>query len=159
MKISPGNFCRGFNETGKNMKNESGVTLIELMIVVVIVGILIGVSVPAFKGYVLRSHRADAHAALLNIASREERFIAQNNTYTTQISAANGLGLGTTTTPEGYYNLTVNACGAGTIATCYLITADAVGSQTGDGDCLRITYDSLGVKAGGPGATVVGECW
>jgi len=136
------------------MKKQSGVTLIELMIVVVIVGILIGISVPAFKSYVLRSHRADAHAALLNIASRQERYIAQKNTYTLEIAATNnGLGLLTTTSPEGYYNMKVDPCGAG-INVCYLITASAVGAQTADADCQDITYDSLGVKSG-----TTDECW
>jgi len=136
------------------MKKQSGVTLIELMVVAVIMGILVGISVPAFKGYVLRSHRADAQAALLNIASRQERFLAQRNTYTLEIAATNnGLGLGTTTSPEGYYNLRVTACGTG-IDVCYLLTASAVGSQTGDADCLDITLDSLGVKSG-----TTDECW
>jgi len=136
------------------MKSESGFSLIELMIVVVIVGILFGVSLPAYQGYTLRSHRTEAHSSLLDIAARQERFVAQNNTYTTNISAATGLGLGSTTTQEGYYNLSVAACGTGTIATCYQITATATGRQTADTDCLTIGYSSTGAKSG-----TTAECW
>jgi len=93
------------------MNKASGFSLIELMIVVVIVGILLAISVPAYQGYVLRSHRADGHASLVDIAARQERFVAQNNTYTTEISANTGLGIGSTTSREGYYNMTVGACG------------------------------------------------
>jgi type IV pilus assembly protein PilE len=124
------------------------------MIVIVIVGVLLGISVPAYQGYVLRSHRADGHSSLLDIAARQERFVAQNNTYTTEISAANGLGLGRTTSPEGYYNMSVAACGGGTIANCYVITATAAGRQVNDTDCLTITYDSAGTKSG-----TTAECW
>ena len=137
------------------MKAENGFSLIELMIVVVIVGILLAIALPAYQDYVLRSHRTDAHSSLLDIAARQERFVAQNNTYTTEISAATGLGIGSTTSREGYYDLTVAACAAGTIANCYLITATATGTQVNDTDCLAITYDSTGVKAG----TTAGECW
>ena len=124
------------------------------MIVVMIVGILVGISLPAYLDYVLRSHRADAHAALVDIAARQERFVAQNNTYTTEVSANTGLGLGRTTSRDGYYNMTVAACAGGTIASCYLVTATATGGQTSDTDCLAITYDSAGTKSG-----TTNDCW
>jgi type IV pilus assembly protein PilE len=124
------------------------------MIVIVIVGVLFGLSLPAYQGYVLRSHRADGHASLIDIAARQERFVAQNNTYTTEISANTGLGLGTTASSEGYYNLSVAACGGGTIANCYVITATATGSQVNDTDCTTITYDSTGVRSG-----ATANCW
>ncbi|MCP4766170.1 MAG: prepilin-type N-terminal cleavage/methylation domain-containing protein [Gammaproteobacteria bacterium] len=136
------------------MNRESGFSLIELMIVVVIVGVLLGISVPAYQNYMLTSRRADAQASLIDIAARQERFVAQNNTYTTEISAGTGLGVGITTSREGYYNMTVGACGGGAIATCYLVTATAAGSQANDADCLTITYDSVGVKSG-----TTNDCW
>jgi type IV pilus assembly protein PilE len=136
------------------MKTTSGFSLIELMIVLVIIGVLLGISLPAYQGYVLQSHRADGQSALLDIASRQERFVAQNNTYTAEVSAVTGLGLGRITSQENYYNMTVAACATGTIATCYLITATAAGRQVNDADCLTITYDSAGVKSG-----TTADCW
>ena len=132
------------------MAKNSGFSLIELMIVVAIVGILAAIAVPAYQSHVLKSHRADAQTVLLDLAARQERFIAQNiNSYATSISAANGLNLGRTTSREGYYNLTVAAD-----ATSYLLTATAVGGQMKDTDCLTITISSTGVKSG-----TTGECW
>ena len=136
------------------MNKTSGFTLIELMIVVVIIGILLAIALPSYQGYTLRSHRADAHASLVDIAARQERFVAQNNTYTTEISANTGLGIGSTTSREGYYNMTVSACGGGTIATCYVVTATATGSQVNDTACVAITYDSTGERSGTTAA-----CW
>ena len=126
--------------------------MIELMIVVVIIGILLGISLPAYQGYTLRSHRTDAHSSLLDIAARQERFVAQRNTYTTVIAAATGLNMGSANSKEGYYTLAAAACGGGAIANCYVITATAAGKQANDTGCTSITYDSAGTK--GPAA-----CW
>lgn len=136
------------------MKHSRGFSLIELLIALAIAGILFGIAFPAYNDYVVRSHRADAHGALLDISARQERFMAQNNTYTTELSAANGLNMGTTTSSAEYYDMSVAACGAGDISTCYVVTATARGSQVSDTDCLTITYDSLGQKSG-----TTEECW
>ena len=138
------------------MNSTRGYTIIELMIVIVILGVLFAISIPTYRDYVLRSHRTDAHSALLNIASRQERFVAQNNTYATtaQLSPTSGLGLGTTASPDGYYDMSVAACAGGSIATCYVLTATATGEQTNDTECLTITYNSAGVKGG-----TTANCW
>lgn len=136
------------------MKDTRGFTLIELMIVVAIVGILFSIALASYEGYVLRSHRADGQSILLDISAREERFLAQNNSYTADLTTAAGLNLGSTASRDGYYNLTVAACAAGSIATCYLVTATATGGQTNDTDCAIITYSSIGVKSG-----TTGNCW
>lgn len=125
------------------------------MIAVMIVGILLAISIPSYRDYVLRGQRSDGHSALLDIAGRQERFVAQNNTYTTEISDNTGLNMGTTTSQDDHYDMSVAACGGGgTIATCYVITATATGSQAGDADCATITYDSTGTKSG-----TTAECW
>ena len=136
------------------MTKTSGFSLIELMIVVAIIGLLAGIAMPAYQNHMLKAHRADGQGILLDMAARQERFITQNNTYTTNVSAATGLNLGTTVSREGYYNLSAAACGGGTIAACYLLTATATGGQTNDTDCLTITYSSAGVKGG-----TTGDCW
>ncbi len=136
------------------MKSSTGFTLIELMLVITIIGILMAISIPSYRDYVLRGQRTDGQSALLDIASRQERFVAQNNTYTTEISANIGLSMGTTTSQDDQYNMSVAACAGGTIATCYVITATAAGSQASDTDCATITYDSTGTKSG-----TTAECW
>ncbi len=136
------------------MTNTRGFTLIELMIVIVIVGILFAIALPSYQASVLQGHRADAQGILMDISAREERFMAQNNTYTTDINTAAGLNIGTTTRTNGYYNLTVAACGGGSIATCYLLTATATGGQANDTDCATITLSSAGVTSG-----TTANCW
>ena len=57
-----------------------GVTLIELMIVIVIIAILAAVSYPSYREFTARAKRNEARAALLQIATNQERFYLQNNT-------------------------------------------------------------------------------
>jgi type IV pilus assembly protein PilE len=135
------------------MKATRGFTLIELMIVVAIVGILFSIALQSYEGYVLRTHRADGQSILLDISAREERFLAQNNTYTTDLTTVAGLNLGSATSKDGYYNVAVTACATG-IANCYLVTAAATGGQLSDTDCAIITYSSIGVRSG-----TTGNCW
>ena len=52
------------------MKSRSrGITLIELVIVIIIVGLLAAIAIPGYRQFVLRSHRAEAKTALMNLAS------------------------------------------------------------------------------------------
>ena len=46
-----------------------GVTLIELMVVIVILGILIAIAYPGYQSQIQKTRRADGQAALLNAAS------------------------------------------------------------------------------------------
>ena len=129
------------------MNKATGFTLIELMIVVVIVGILMAVSVPAYQGYVLRSHRTDAHSSLLDIAARQERFIAQNVVaYATNGNFVANLNLANTNSSEGYYTLSVTNAPCGDFVNCYTVVATAAGTQANDTDCPAINYDSAGRK-------------
>ncbi len=51
---------------------QTGFTLIELMIVVVILGILAAIAYPSYQGYVEKANRADMMAEMQQIASRIE---------------------------------------------------------------------------------------
>jgi len=60
---------------------QTGFTLVELMVTVLIVGILSAIAVPSYRSYVLRATRAEAKQALLARASDLERCYTRNNTY------------------------------------------------------------------------------
>lgn len=142
---------------------QSGFTLIEIMIVVVIIGILAALSYPSYQDYVARTGRADGKAKLLEIMQAQERFYSQNQTYTVNLGAgAGGLGYGVAAnaavaSDEGRYSITAAVCG-GAIARCVALTADAVGAQANDTRCGDLTLDSLGTKGEG-GTLTVQDCW
>ena len=131
-----------------------GMTLIELVIVVSIVGLLATIAVPSYRQYVLRSNRAEAKSALLNLAAAQEKFYLQNNTVRHELTdldcAADGLGL-PATTERGYYTLTI-ANGAN--AAGFSATATATASQAADTRCATFTIDQTGTRS----ATNT-DCW
>ena len=137
------------------LRLELGFTLIELMIVVAIAGILAAVAYPSFMEQVRKSRRADAIAALAQIQQAQERWRANNPTYTTDLSAS---GLNVANPSSGYYTLTAS----GASATGYTATATAAGSQASDAKCTAltlsmnagtITYSKTGTAAS------ANQCW
>lgn len=124
-----------------------GVTLLELMAVVVIVGILGTIAVNSYRGYLMRTNRTDARMVLLRVQAAQEKFFLQNNQYSSTIA---GLGV-PATSPGGHYTITL----ARPSTTTYTATATATGGQTKDATaCLTLTINETGNR------TPTGnECW
>ncbi len=127
-----------------------GFTIIELMIVVVVVGVLAAIAIPAYSDYVTRSKRADAKSALLAFQLEQEKFRANNPTYATAAS----LGL-PSDSPDGHY--TISLSGAGGLATTYslIATPDASDPECG----ILIIDESNNRGATGSAADPVATCW
>jgi len=143
---------------------QRGMTLIELVVVIMIVGILAAVAIPSYRSYVLRSQRSDAKDALLVIATAQEKHYLQCNSYATGIAAATdcvaGDLQGTADSKNGWYSITLPMAGDAT-AFSVTITADAGDSQAQDLECQSFTVTSAGVRTadddGGNDNTA--ECW
>ncbi len=61
----------------------SGMTLIELLIVVTVMGILLAMAIPAYSSYMLRVHRTEAIRMLLQASMCQERIYAGRSHYDT----------------------------------------------------------------------------
>lgn len=143
----------------------TGITLIELMIVVVVVSILAAIAVPSYRNYVLRAQRSDATAALLRVSAAQEKFYLRNNTYTTDVTAA-GLNLAPAaplTSEHGWYTIGVAAGPSGDLTRDFTATAAVVagGAQATDSRCASFSINERGVRAaltsGNQDSTE--ECW
>lgn len=119
----------------------AGMTLIEIMIVIVIVGILAGVAYPNFVDYVREARRADAIGQLLTLQMAQEEYRLKNAAY------ANIATLGITLSSD-FYDFSVTNIGAET----YTLTATAKGTQVNDSGCTSMTLNQNDQKA--PAA-----CW
>ena len=132
-------------------KHMRGITLIELMIVVVVVGILAAIAYPNYQEFSARAKRNEARAALLQIATNQERFYLNNNTFTQDLTS---LGFSTTptwTTQTGYYTIQITAADA----TNFTATATYLQGGSEATKCASFTIDGRGLKTSGPDT----NCW
>ena len=129
-----------------------GFTLLELMIAVAVVGILAAVAYPAYTESVRKSHRADARAALNEVAQFMARTYAQSKSYTPG-GALPALPL-SAVPREGARSYDITLDPGATAANAYRLLATPTGRQTQD-RCGVLSVDHLGVRAaaGGEG------CW
>ncbi|MGH8562942.1 MAG: type IV pilin protein [Gammaproteobacteria bacterium] len=148
------------------IKRSKGMTLIELMITVAVVGILATIAYPSYQNQVRRSNRADAITALTAMANAQERFYLANNTYANTTAP---LGFPAPLPPpapqgnsqRGFYTLAVAT--PDDFTTRFTVTATAVagGPQAGDDppgidDCRVLSLTSTGQKGPLPAAQ---NCW
>lgn len=136
-----------------------GFTLIELMIVVLVIGILAAVAIPAYQNYITRAARTKATQALMNLAGVEERYFYSNNTYTKTLS-----NLGVTSSPycmescsdSRYYTITIPSASS----TDYTLQAVPGATQAAqDGACGTLTLNRAGQKAASGDPSNVKRCW
>ncbi len=141
---------------------ENGVTIIELLLVMVIVAMLVAVAIPSYRQYTLRANRAEGHAMLLQAAANQERFYLDNSTYATQSQISeplpDGLGLRGESL-SGHYGLRIAAADDN----AFILVATARGEQAADESCAVFAIDETGARYGGAGPAFAANndasCW
>jgi type IV pilus assembly protein PilE len=128
-----------------------GVTLMELMIVVVIIGILAAIAYPSYRQQVLRGGRTEAKAMLMQQAQALEKCFTRYGVYNdvANCPAATAVMNG----GQGKYQVTVV-----TTATTFVLTATPLAAQVADTRCGSLTLNQANQRtATGPGG--VQTCW
>ncbi|NNL63543.1 MAG: type IV pilin protein [Woeseiaceae bacterium] len=128
-----------------------GITLVELMVVIVIVGILASVAYPNYQEFVARAKRSEARAALLRLATNQERFYLNNNTFTADLTSLGFASTPKVETETGYYEIEVTSADASNFSA----TATYLQGGSEAGKCLTYTIDGRGAKSSGPDT----NCW
>ena len=138
----------------------AGFTLVELLVTIVVAATLISIAVPTYMSQVRKSRRTEARTAVLDLATREERYYSVNNSYS---QAAVDLGYGTDTgqiqnlvVGNGYYQVTVTSTAAIPPARAgFSVVATAIGAQAKDTSCLTFSVDQTGAQTSTPAT----DCW
>jgi len=129
----------------KSLGLMKGVTLVELLIVVVIVGVMAGIAIPAYTTYTIRANRSDGFVLANEVLSAQERFFADQLTYTVDLTDLGYPTAGNIDTAAGHYKVSAAACAGGTIAQCVIVTGVPQNTQASDGN---LSINSRGAKTG-----------
>lgn len=141
---------------------KKGFSLIELLLVIAVIAMLALIGYPYYHQLMIRSHRSDGQAALLQLANNLEHYFSLHHTYHT---ATIGLGKPSDVLPYelsagGWYKLAI----VNSTKTSYDLEAIPQGSQGLNDACQTLTLNSSGEKgirtgqSGLPTATFA-QCW
>ena len=119
-----------------------GFSLLELLTVMTIVAVISAFAYPSYQNYIIRAHRHDGQAALLDLANRMESYYAEHETY--QSASIKDI-LNTNKSLGGWYQLSINQVSD----VAYLLEATPIGSQASiDKNCASLTLNSQGIRGG-----------
>lgn len=133
-----------------------GITLIELMVVIVIIGILVAIAYPGYQSQIQQTRRAEGKAVLLDTAQQLERCFTRYNAYNHASCdiAATVAGAGVPT-EQGFYLITAAAA---TTASTFSLIATRQNAQTDDTLCGNLTLNNQGTR-GRSGTAPLDTCW
>lgn len=136
------------------MNTTRAFSLIEMLIVLVLLGILTAVALPAYDGYVRRAHRAEARTGLLHAAHRLEREATATGVY-----PSTGLPESLAAVPGGRYRIARTApANASDAAIRFTLSAMPQGVQAGD-PCGTFTLTHTGERGLANNTAPVADCW
>jgi type IV pilus assembly protein PilE len=144
-------------KTGAGRPRQVGLTLIELMVVVVVVGLLAAVAYPSYGEHVIRTRRATAAGCLGDLAGFMERVYASNLRYDQNNGAATALpAVACSTDLSGRYTFAF-ATGQPQQRS-FTIVATPTGAQAADTGCAALSVNQAGVRSVS-GGRAVADCW
>jgi type IV pilus assembly protein PilE len=121
-------------------QTEQGVTLLELMIVVAIIGIITMLAVPSYQSQIHHSRRDDGINKLLQLHIQQEAYRITQPQYATALQLSIPI--------SQYYRFTVENISAVT----FTLNATAINSQIQDSECTTLSINQALIK-------VPQNCW
>jgi len=125
----------------------SGFTLVELLVCLTLVGILLGIALPAYQEHIQRVRRVDAQKSLVELAQSLERFYTSRGSY---VGATLPFGQSPRDAGTAFYRL---GFASAPEASGYVLQAEPVGAMSGDA-CGVLTLASSGLRG-----AAMERCW
>ncbi|MDH3608261.1 MAG: type IV pilin protein [Gammaproteobacteria bacterium] len=129
-----------------------GFSLIELMITVAVLGIIVAIGYPAYTDQMRKTRRADAKSAIMDAASKMERFYTQFGRYSATIA---NVGI-SATSPENFYSIAATVTNPN--SQTFTLTATRAGQQAGD-KCGNYTINQAQNRSVTGGSLTSQQCW
>ncbi len=129
----------------------SGFSLVELMVVMVIMGMLVGLAAVRYRSYLISSKQYTAKTQISTIVKAIETFYAQEGRYPTTDEGIQILAEGTASWPDGYLDKVpidpwknpYEYVSPGTTQPYEVICLGSDGREGGEGENRDITSESL----------------
>ena len=125
-----------------NSRFQHGVTLLELMITIAILGIITSIAIPAYTGYIKTSKKSECYNEIATIQLAQDEFFLERNSFFTGVREA-GPDNSLRDNSAGYYvnsfdaddncSYEVVAGPTSDIATSYVLTASGINDLAGEG--------------------------
>ncbi len=144
---------------------QSGFTLIEMMITVVVIGILAAVAYPSYLDYIVRGNRSAAQSFMYGVASKQEQYLLDARSYGATVAE---LAMTVPTEVSSKYTISIACTMPAATASCltvqagpptYIITGTPIGTQVQDLKCRTITLNQAGAKTESGSAASAADCW
>jgi type IV pilus assembly protein PilE len=147
----------------KALLKQRGVTLIELMIVIVILAVIASFAYPSYMNYVVDTKRTAATSILLQVADRQQQFFMDNKRFANDLTnlgfannplviADDGRTMANAVDSASTYSVALT----NVTATTYTITAAPLNSQAArDSECGSLTLNQTLTKGSDGGS----DCW
>ncbi|MBI5918845.1 MAG: prepilin-type N-terminal cleavage/methylation domain-containing protein [Nitrosomonadales bacterium] len=133
------------------MKQQSGFTLVELLIAVVIVSILGAVAIPAYTDYTKRGKISEATSNLASVRVAMEQYYQDNRSY------LNGGACGATLPAAPTVQYFTFTCAA--TASTYTVTATGSGAMAGFAYTINEANTKASTVTGATGWSGNNACW
>ncbi len=142
---------------------QTGVTLIEMMVVVVILSIIAAYAYPSYTQFIIRAKRGAGTSMLLQVANQQQQFFMNNKRYASTFTEMGFPAATFMITDDGSYcadgdmDRVYNLSLSNTTATTYTVTATPMLRQAAkDTACANLTLTHTGLKGNSAGGT---KCW
>lgn len=149
------------NRCKKKLNQQKGMTLVELLIAVSIIGILAAIAYPSYQQHVLKSHRSTAMSDMMKIQLQLEQHRTQNGSYNYTIidntagTCNSSLGC---QTDSDRYKLSITSGASGIDLYVIKATPQSVLGQDKD-KCGTLEMNAGSVGSAKKGGVNVDGCW